>query len=104
MSIFFKEIFHFLCAGNHQLQDVNSAEMKGSPELKIRTSVGKDVRPIELIRYELENEKDVESRRRCARQGTMFYGRRALKKCERVCCTRCWFHGELPTSYTCGKK
>ena len=78
--------------------------MRISLESKIRTSAGKNVRPIEINQEALENEKYVESRRRCARQGTMFYGRRALKKCERVCCTRCWFHGEHPTSYTCGKK
>ena len=78
--------------------------MRVSHGSKIRTSAGKNVRPIEFTQDALKNEKYVESRRRCARQGTMFYGRRALKKCERVCCTRCWFHGEHPTSYTCGKK
>ena len=78
--------------------------MMGTPESKMRTLAGNIVRPIELIHQPQESQKDVEIRRRCARQGTMFYGRRALKKCERVCCTRCWFHGEHPTSYTCGKK
>ena len=79
--------------------------MMGGLESKIGTSAGRNKpRPIELSRYAKESEKDVESRRRCARQGTIFYGRYALKKCERVCCTRCWFQGEHPTSYSCGKK
>ena len=100
----FASFIDFLCAGDYQLQDVNYAQMIGGLESKIRTSAGINNRPIELSRYAIESEKDVESGRRCARQGRMFYGKLSLKKCGRVCCTRCWFQGEHPTSYSCGKK
>ena len=97
-------VYLFLCAENRILQDFNSAQMMGNLESKVSNSARTNFHPIDLIENALAIEKDAESSRRCARTGRKFYGKYALKKCEKVCCQKCWFLKEHPTLYSCGKK